>query len=199
MKRAMVVMVALFIAIAAALASAIPADAHNYLVSSTPAAKQTITTLPANFTITTNALLLNLNKDGSGFVIHVRDAAGNYYGDGCIQVAGTAISMPAAIGAPGPYTVTWQVISTDGHTVSDTFPFTWAGGATGTVGQKAPPTCHGKYHFTAGGLPPVGSGTGTQAVADGTLDTVLWIGGAILAVGAAVVITVLVTGRKRRP
>ncbi len=198
MKRAVLVIIGAFVAVAAALAVAAPAQAHNYLVSSTPSANQTLTTLPPNFVITTNGVLLNLNKDGSGFALQVRDAKGRYYGDGCVNVDGAAISMPAAIGAPGPYTVTWQVISTDGHTVSDTFAFGWAGTGTAGVGQKSPPTCHGKYHFSAGGLPAAGSGTGSQSVADGTLVTVLWIGGAVLAVGAAVVVTLLVTSRKHR-
>ena len=198
MKRAVIVLVGALVAVVAALAVAAPVQAHNYLVSSTPAANQTLTTLPPDFVVTTNGVLLNLNKDGSGFAIQVRDAKGLYYGDGCVKVDGATISMPAAIGQPGPYTVTWQVISTDGHTVSDTFAFGWAGSGTPSVGQKAPPTCHGKYHFSAGGLPAVGTGTGSQSVADGTLVTVLWIGGAVLAVGAAVVVTLLVTSRKRR-
>lgn len=198
MRRAVGVVAGVFVAILATLVIATPAQAHNYLVSSTPSANQTLAILPTNFSITTNGVLLNLNKNGTGFVIQVRDAAGRYYGEGCISVDGATASMPSSLGAPGRYTLTWQVISTDGHTVSDTFPFTWAGADTGTAGQKAPPTCHGKYHFTAGGLPPVGSGTGTQAVADGTLVTVLWTGGAVLAVGAAVVIALLVTARRRR-
>ncbi|MCU1412939.1 MAG: hypothetical protein JWN80_279 [Microbacteriaceae bacterium] len=198
MKRAVAAIIGGLLVLGSALAVAGPADAHNYLVSSTPSSGQTLTTLPSRFTVTTNGVLLNLNKDGSGFAIQIRDAKGLYYGNGCVSVDGPAISMPAAIGAPGAYTITWQVISTDGHTVSDTFPFTWAGTAGESKGAASAPTCHGKYHFTKGGLPPANTGTGTQSVSNGTLATVLWIGGAIVLVGIAVVVTLVVTARRRR-
>jgi methionine-rich copper-binding protein CopC len=189
---------AVLVALASVLVIAGPAQAHNYLVSSTPSAGETLKTLPKDFDVITNGVLLNLNKDGSGFALQIRDAKGLYYGDGCVKVNGPGISMAAAIGAPGPYTITWQVISTDGHTVSYTFPFTWAGTTGESAGQKSAPDCHGKYHFTKGGLPPANSGTGTQTVSNGTLTTVLWIGGVIVLVGIAVVVTLVVVLRRRR-
>ncbi len=189
------------IALAAALGLAEPASAHNYLVSSTPTANGTLTTLPAQFTVVTSGVLLNINRNGSGFALQVRDAAGLYYGNGCVQVDGAGIRQAAAIGAPGKYTVTWQVISTDGHIVSDTFPFTWSptGDYPKSVGHAKPPDCNGKFHLNATGLPPAGSGTGSSVVRDSALSTVLWIGGAVLAVGVAVVVTLVVTARRRRP
>jgi len=196
MRHGILVTVGVFVTIFAALAIAAPADAHNYLISSTPSANQTLTTLPADFTITTSGVLLNLNGDGSGFALQVRDARGRFYGDGCLTVAGATISMPAAIGAPGAYTVTWQVVSTDGHSVSDTFHFTWAGAESGTLGQNGPPTCHGKYHFNASGLPA--ASTGTRVASDGALVAVLWIGGGVLAAGAAAVIALLIRARRRQ-
>ena len=188
---------AVAIAAVAVLAIAAPAGAHNYLVSSTPSSGETLTALPARFSVTTNGVLPNVNKNGSGFALQVRDAAGRYYGAGCVTVAGTGISVPAVIGKPGAYTVTWQVISTDGHIVSDTFPFTWApaGAAKESAGTKKVPDCHGTVHPNSSG---VTQGTGSTAVSDDTLATVLWIGGAVIAVGAAVIITLLVTSRRRR-
>lgn len=175
-----------------------PAEAHNYLVSSTPASGEVLTSLPARFEVTTNGVLLNINKNGSGFALQVRDAAGRYYGDGCVIVDGPTISTPAAIGAAGDYTVTWQVISTDGHTVSDTFPFSWkpeaAAASRQTAGSDSAPSCHGTYHLDSSGLPPASSGTGSAAVGGDTLVTVLWVGGAVLAVG----VTLLLTGRRRK-
>ena len=190
-----------FIALAAALGLAEPASAHNYLVSSTPTVNGRLTTLPAQFTVVTSGVLLNINRNGSGFALQVRDAAGLYYGNGCVQVDGAGIRQAAAIGAPGKYTVTWQVISTDGHIVSDTFPFTWSptGDYPKSVGHAKPPDCNGKFHLNATGLPPAGSGTGSSAVSDSALSTVLWIGGAVLAVGVAVGVTLVVTARRRRP
>jgi methionine-rich copper-binding protein CopC len=192
---------AVLVALSAALGIAGPASAHNYLLSSTPTANGTLTTLPSQFSVVTSGLLLNINRNGTGFALQVRDAAGLYYGNGCVEVDGAAVRQAAAIGAPGKYTVTWQVISTDGHIVSDTFAFTWAptGDYAKSVGKATPPDCNGKFHLNATGLPPAGSGTGSSAVSDSTLSTVLWIGGAVLAVGVAVVVTLVVTARRRRP
>jgi methionine-rich copper-binding protein CopC len=199
MRRAIVIGIGVLAVLGSVFALAGPAEAHNYLVSSTPTVGSTLTALPRDFSVTTNGVLLNINEDGSGFALQIRDAKGLYYGDGCVKVDGPGISMAAAIGAPGKYTVTWQVISTDGHTVSNTYPFTWAptGAVKESVGQKAAPDCDGKYHLNQSGLPPANSGTGTQAVSDGTLETVLWIGGAVLAVAIAVIVTLVLV--RRRP
>ncbi len=199
MRRAAAIGVGALVVLGSVLAVAGPAEAHNYLVSSTPTVGATLTTLPRDFSVITNGVLLNINKEGSGFALQIRDAKGLYYGDGCVKVDGPGISMEAAIGAPGKYTITWQVISTDGHTVSNTYPFTWApaGTATASTGQKAAPDCNGKYHLNQSGLPPANSGTGTQTVSDGTLETVLWIGGAILLVAIAVVVTLVLVVRRR--
>jgi methionine-rich copper-binding protein CopC len=199
MRRGVAVGIGALVVLGSVLAIAGPASAHNYLVSSDPIVGSTITKLPKDFSVTTNGVLLNINKDGSGFALQIRDAKGLYYGDGCVHVNGPGISMAAAVGAPGKYTITWQVISTDGHTVSNTYPFTWAptGSVTPSIGQKDAPTCHGKYHLNQSGLPPANSGTGQQVVSSGTLDTVLWIGGAILLVAIAVVVTLVLVLRRR--
>ena len=197
------------LAVAAMLVLPTPAQAHNYLIESTPAAGATLTTLPDRFSVVTNAALLDLNANNAGFALQVQDADKRYYGDGCVTVDGPGISTAAAIGAPGVYTVTWQVISADGHTVSDRYSFTWAPVAASPTDGSAPggektvesrgsskiPDCNGTLHPNASGS---GVGDDRPAVSEGTLSTVLWLGGAVLAVGAAVVVTLLVTGRRRR-
>ncbi len=65
---------ALAVAVALALAVATPAQAHNYLVASTPAAGSTISEVPESFSVTTNEALLDLSGDGSGFAIEVTDS-----------------------------------------------------------------------------------------------------------------------------
>jgi methionine-rich copper-binding protein CopC len=183
----------------AALGAADPAAAHNYLVSSTPAAGATLTTLPPEFAITTNDVLLNIDGNGSGFALQVRDSAGRYYGDGCIRISGPSMTTDAALGAGGTYTVTWQVVSTDSHIVSDTYRFTWKPpqGFTASSGSTRVPDCHGTIKPGA----PSAGGQGTSAsrtVDSGTLQTVLWIGGAFLAVAAAVILTLIFARRGRR-
>jgi len=195
------------IAIAAVFALAVPAQAHNYLIESTPAAGATLTTLPDRFSVITNAALLDLSANNAGFALQVQDADKRYYGDGCVTVDGPGISTAAAIGAPGVYTVTWQVISADGHTVSDRYDFTWApadsaasptakptGGSRESAGSTKVPDCNGTLHPNASGSD---TGNDRPAIGEGTLSTVLWIGGAVLAVGVAVVVTLVLTGRRR--
>jgi methionine-rich copper-binding protein CopC len=182
------------------LGIASPVQAHNYPVSSTPKAGETLTALPAQFVITTNDLLLDLGQNGAGFGLQVTDASGRYYGDGCVKVDGPSMSTAAALGAAGKYTVTWQVVSTDGHTVSDSFEFTWRppAGFAPTVGGTKVPDCNGTASVNTS--PSTGSGSSGTAVVDGgTLSTVLWIGGAFLAVATAVILTLLFTARTKKP
>ncbi|MET4783107.1 copper resistance CopC family protein [Glaciihabitans sp. UYNi722] len=190
---------AVLVATVSVLGLAAPAQAHNYLVSSTPAAGETLTELPAEFSVTTNDLLLKIGNDGSGFALQVQDAKGLYYGDGCIAVDGPGITTDAALGAPGKYTVTWQVISTDGHTVSNEFNFTWqpsSADAKVSTGSKAAPDCNGTLSPNASPQPDA---TGQKpAVSDNSLGTALWIGGAVVAVGIAVVVTLLLTSRRKK-
>jgi methionine-rich copper-binding protein CopC len=179
-----------------------PAQAHNYPISSTPKAGETLTALPAKFEIVTNDVLLDIDGTGAGFALQVTDAAGRYYGDGCVTVAGPSMSTAAALGAAGRYTVTWQAVSTDGHTTSDSFTFSWQPPAdfTPSTGSATAPDCHGTSSVnstaTASGGSTGQTSTG-RTVDGGTLGAVLWIGGAILAVAAGVILTLLLLGRKK--
>jgi methionine-rich copper-binding protein CopC len=178
---------------------AAPAQAHNYLVSSTPKAGETLTALPEAFAITTNDMLLNIDGKGAGFGLQVTDSVGKYYGDGCVAIEGTRMSTAAALGAAGAYTVTWQAVSTDGHTVSDSYGFTWQppGGFAPSVGSTQVPDCNGTISVNTTPVPSPGT-TGAATVDTGTLNTVLWIGGAFLAVAVAVILTLVLTGRRKR-
>ena len=172
-----------------------PAQAHNYLVSSTPASGSTISVLPDTFEVTTNGPLLRLGGGTGGFALEVRDAAGNYYSDGCITVTGSSITEKAALGSAGEYTVLWQVVSTDGHTVSGEYGFTWAPDAAQQIsaGSATPPDCDG----TAGGDTPQASPVAESPRANADLGDLLWIGGAIGAVLLAGLVTILVLSRRK--
>jgi len=196
----------ILVALAAALGAiapvwglAAPAHAHNYLESSTPKAGETLTALPKDFMITTNGTLLNIDGNGAGFALQVTDGAGQYFGDGCVTVEGQRMSTTAALGAAGAYTVTWQVLSTDGHTVSDNYGFTWQPptGFTPSSGSSTVPDCNGTSAVNTKPAPDSNT-TGAQTVDTGTLSTVLWIGGALLAAAAAVILTFVLTGRRRK-
>ena len=192
---------------AVVLGTAAPAQGHNFLVASTPAAGEVVTTLPAAFSVTTNAPLLDLSGDQAGFAIQVTDAAGTFYGDGCLTVSGATLSMGPSLGAAGSYRLVWQVVSADGHTVSDEFSFEWAPDAAfePADGTAAPPVCGETVTEpmpTASAEPtaPTSTTEPTDTVTPIEPDQdrvdlapVLWIGGAVLALllGGGVVLALL--------
>lgn len=183
---------------ASVLGSSAPVEAHNYLIAATPAADSTITTLPAQFEIKTNGPLFTAGGSTSGFALEVRDAAGLYYGDGCVTVSGPSMFATPALGGAGVYTVLWQVVSSDGHSASDEYTFTWAPSAVQTVavGSATPPTCNGTLSGAAAS-PNVTTPSDSRPTR-ANLGDVLWIGGAILAVIIAGLVTFVILGRRQR-
>lgn len=198
MRRGLALGLAVGLAVLATLAVAGPASAHNQIISSTPSSGQTLTELPSEFRIVTNEALLDLDGQGRGFAFEIRDAAGRFYETGCVTIADATMSTPTALGAPGAYTVIYQLVSADGHTVSGEIPFTWApsGSVTASTGTASPATCPGS---TVAAQAP-SSGTGSDGTRNSTvpLADVLWIGGVLLAVALAVAVTLVITTRRRR-
>jgi copper resistance protein C len=182
---------------AAVLLTAGPASAHNQVVQTTPAANSTLTTLPADFDIATNLPLLDVSGKGEGFAFEIRSKAGKYYGDGCLAIVDATMSTKAAIGPAGDYTVIWQFVSQDGHTVSGSYPFTWkpAGTFTPSKAYDRPQNC---------GRAPGAATTGTVGDPDAErsqtvpLDDVLWVGGALVGVALVVVVGIVVMSRHGR-
>jgi copper resistance protein C len=184
---------------ASVLGIAAPAFAHNFLVSSTPSDGQTLTKLPSKFIITTNEGLLDLSGHGAGFAFDVEDARHRFYGDGCVSVTGPSMSIAPVIGAAGKYTVIWQIVSADGHIVSNHYTFTWApsGSFTPAVGASHPQDCGGKSGGTAPPDPNLGVDPGKQSTAN--LGLVLGIGGGVVGLGVILTLVILLAGRRRKP
>ena len=183
---------------ASILGLASPAFAHNFLVSSTPAAGQTLTTLPSKFVITTNEALLDLSGHGAGFAFDIEDAQHRFYGDGCVTVDGSSMSTAPTIGAAGNYRVVWQIVSADGHIVSNQYTFTWApsGAFTPSVGTSHPQDCGGKSGGTAPPDPHLGQNTSAQPSAN--LGLVLGIGGGVVGLGVILTLVILLAGRRKK-
>jgi methionine-rich copper-binding protein CopC len=179
---------------------ATPASAHNVVIATTPSAGETLTELPERFSIVTNEPLLALDG-GKGFVLRIRDAAGAYYGDGCVRIVDATMSATPALGAPGDYTVLWQAVSADGHTIDGEIPFSWqpSGDVTPSEGFAEPPVCGEEPGATATSpATPEPGPTAEGPTASGVdLATVLWIGGALLAVGVAVAVAIALAGRRK--
>jgi methionine-rich copper-binding protein CopC len=190
----------------AVLAIATPASAHNVVVDSSPAADSTVTELPAAFSVTTAEPMLTLGADNNGFALQVTDAAGRFYGDGCLTVTGSTMATGATLGEPGAYTLTWQIVSEDGHAASGSFGFTWAPApdAPRTEGAATPPSCQPVVEEPTATPTPAPTAVDTagpshaedSGTADLPLATVLWIGGGVLL--AAIVITIVLLVARRR-
>ena len=198
MRRGPALLLAVGLAVCGVLAIAGPASAHNQIVSSTPSPNETLTALPSEFSIDTNNVLLDIGGTGRGFAFEIRDAAGKFYETGCVSIVDDNMATPARLGAPGAYTIIYQLVSADGHTVSGEIPFTWApsGSAAVTNGVASPPGCDG----AKGPAKPDASNGGSEATRDSTvpLADVLWIGGVIVVVALAVIITLVIVTRRRR-
>jgi methionine-rich copper-binding protein CopC len=115
---------ALALGVTLSLGAAAPAWAHDDVVDSTPAEGETLTALPDAFSVTASEPLPDLGAEGV-FELQIRDAAGSYYGDGCVDIVDATMSTEPAIGESGEYMMLWQIVSADGHPVSGEIAFTW--------------------------------------------------------------------------
>lgn len=178
------------------------ASAHNYLVSSTPEAGSVLTTLPSDFVITTNDVLLDFGggNTGSAGALEVQGPDGKFYGDGCVTVSGPSISTAAALGPSGDYTVLWRVVSTDGHPVSNQFSFTWQpdAGQPASSGSATAPVCPTAADDASAPSSSDGADTSVAATSnDEFLSVAAWGGGALAAVAIAVAVTLFVLRRPK--
>lgn len=183
-------------AAALVLATASPAAAHNYVVDSTPAERETITDLPAEWSITTNEPMLALDGNEGAFAIVVTDADGLYYGDGCVNVEGDTMTAPAALGTAGNYTIALQMVSEDGHTLSEEFDFAYAPGsdAVVTAGSAEAPACGGSAVADEAAVEQTSTAGDTEG--DAVLTAVTWVlGGIVLSAVTAAIVAAL---RRRR-
>ena len=138
-------------ALALALAGAImprTAIAHAELVSSSPAAGETLTIAPEAVTIVFDGELV---PDGSGFT--VTDPSGDTVGQGELDLTiadrNQLIGL-IEIGDPGTYAVAWTAVSADGHEEEGDFAFSVVAAA------EPPNTAAASAHpDVPGGLGPI--------------------------------------------
>lgn len=215
------------VAIAAlVLAPATGAEAHDSVLTSDPAAGSTVTAPLDEAAITFSDVVLDLSGTGSSNVIEITDASGRHFEDGCSTSAGSVLSTGVALGGAGDYTMTYQAVSADGHTVSDSLPFRYEPPADAAVaeGSAERPVCDptatataepGDGVVTADPAPtdsasatasdgadqtlaPVDGGARDAGDDDGTgLGLVIGLGVGIVVVALAAVAVVLATSRRR--
>jgi methionine-rich copper-binding protein CopC len=133
----------LSVALGMVLVVATPALAHNVVEERIPEPDSTVTESPVAISITSNDTYLDLSGAGQGFGIVVRDTQGLYYGDGCVVVEERTLQASASLGEAGTYEITYQFISADGHSLSNSYEFTFAPSESHLPAQglASPPEC----------------------------------------------------------
>lgn len=180
--------IALFFAAVAGLLLAVPSPAlaHNSLVEAQPAKDATLEKAPAEVRL---RFLASLDKKTT---LTVTDAAGGS-AIGAVTIDGKVISAPFTATGGGKFTVTYALISADGHPVNSSYGFSVA----------APPEPVTK---TVPSLEPTPSPSETQAPVAAAPTTPAsndtpwfpYIGGAIVA-GLAVGALLAYLKRRRNP
>lgn len=103
------------------LLSPLSASAHDALVSSSPAADESVDTVPEELTLTFSAKLI----DGEGATeVVVTAPDGTSVTEGAATVEGAIVTQPLQGSGPaGEYHVIWKVVSSDGHPTSGEYSF----------------------------------------------------------------------------
>jgi methionine-rich copper-binding protein CopC len=164
-------------AIAAQVLAAVPASAHDELVSTDPAPGSTVATVPSVVVLTfaEPPLTLGLGVDVTG--------PGGTVSAGAPTLSGSVIRQSIRSGAPaGTYTVRWRVTADDGHPVSGSFTFTASAAGAGAA--------------TSGSAVAAAAGNATSAADDHAMPMTWWgiVGAAVVLVIAAA--TLAVTRRR---
>jgi methionine-rich copper-binding protein CopC len=193
---------AVLLASALALVPAISASAHDYLVDSTPKAGSTQTTPITEVKLVFDDIVLNLGGNGSSDLVQVTGPGGRHFEDGCPKIIDRDVTVPVSLGGPGKYTVTWQIVSADGHVVSSfiTFNYQPPTGTAEAKGATSRPDCGRQDPNAASTAPEPPGQSGNQATQSGSnlVWVVLIIAGIIVALAIAGVVIILATSRRRR-
>jgi copper resistance protein C len=144
-----------------------PAQAHDELVSTNPADKSQVQTMP-------DSIVLNFEEPAVkvGSQVIVRGPNGNV-AEGAPVFAKSTVTQAVKPGAPaGAYTVLWRVTSDDGHPVSGSFTFTAAAGSVGPAASTSTTTSPTSAGATAAGDP---SSAGQQSSGSSSAPRWLWL------------------------
>jgi len=114
------------------------AIAHDSLTGAEPAAGSTVGQVE-QVTLSYSGTLLSIGEDQRSAALQVmRD--GRYFETGCPRLVDNTASVDVALGEAGSYEVLWQVVSSDGHTISGEYEFDYTpdDGAAASDGAEAP-------------------------------------------------------------
>lgn len=195
--RVAALLLAVLLGLAAVLATATRADAHNALQGTDPADGSTVATPPTHVTLT-----FDQPAQALGTEIVVLGPDGSTVSTGTPELVDTTVSQALAAGLPaGDYTVQWRVTSADGHPLSGELAFT-ASAASATAAPETPePTTTAEATAEPAAPSPEVTASAQQELAedeDAGLEAgvLVAIAVAVLAAGA---VTVFVVRERRRP
>ncbi len=187
--RAFAIVSALALAL---LVTAVPAAAHDVLVSSDPVEGATLNTAPARVQLTFNQPVRDFDP-----VLKVIGPNGNVFSTAPPTISGGVVSAPMVAGPAGEYRAVYRVVSADGHPVTGQISFALSAAAAGTAtGQpdsataQAPDTTRGA---NGGGAANSESGSAGNSAGAGRW---LWVG---IGVAAVVVVLAIVIALRRPP
>ncbi len=195
-------LLALFGALALAVAVAPPAAAHDRLVGSDPADGSVLAAPPTQVVLTFSAAPL---ADLGGAAVEVTGPDGASWSDGEPVIAGTTVTQALRAGLPaGAYSVAWRSPSSDGHVLDGAFTFTVEAAATAPTPQASEPDAAGPDAeptptATAGGDDRTDATDEPGDEADpASADALPWLVAGLVVVAAAVVVTVVLRRRGGR-
>ncbi|QDZ15184.1 copper resistance protein CopC [Humibacter ginsenosidimutans] len=176
--------------------TAAPANAHDYLVDSSPKAGSVQTTPIHSVRLTFDDVVLSLSKTGPSALLQVTgpNGASTHFETGCPTVSDRNVTAPVDLGGPGTYRATWQIVSADGHVVSDSIEFTYKppAGTKESAGSTAS-ACKGAAATAA---PAATAGTAQGTVNSGALVIVVVIVAAIVVLALIAVLVIVLTRRR---
>ncbi|GAA1401677.1 copper resistance CopC family protein [Oerskovia paurometabola] len=198
--RLLVALLAALATLAAALllgiGGAVPAQAHDRIISSDPADGAQLDAAPAALTMTFSTEPLAVEPQ-----VVVTDTAGTVVAQGSPTIEGTAATFPWPAELTGDtYTVAWRVVSSDGHPIEGTFSFAVAAApepaapvATDEPAVVTPSATEGTTEATTAATSDASDETGDEARS----VVPLLVGLAVLA-AAVVVVAVLIVRRRQQ-
>lgn len=114
---------------------ATPALAHDSLINVTPAPDSQVDSAPSEVVLTFSAEVLP-----TGTAARVADGDGNPVDAGDPELDGATVTIPLPDGLPdSAYSVTWRVVSSDGHPISGITNFTVGAASQGEEGGTTDP------------------------------------------------------------
>ena len=119
------------LALATTIAFAPAASAHDELTSTTPKNGATVTSAPSSLELTFAEKPLAV---GNQISVKAPDGSTS---KATPKVDGSTVSAPFAGHGDGAYTVTWRVVSSDGHPISGSYAFTLKGGTASTAAPSS--------------------------------------------------------------